>query len=102
MHRVDELRRIYGVAHGGDRGNQYTGGKSANGALGNEPEKLSDVCVAAGTDLIAYKRYKHMVDLVPELQDLVESGEITTSVAARILSKLTAEQQCNEGGGVPF
>jgi ParB family transcriptional regulator, chromosome partitioning protein len=91
VRRVDELRRIYNISHGGCRKNDEV--KSALRTLENEPRKLADVCVAAGTSIDAYKRNKHLPDLSPEMQDLLERGEITVSLANEIVSRLSDDEQ---------
>lgn len=91
VRRVDELRRIYNISHGGCRKNDEV--KSALRTLENEPKKLSDVCVAAGTSIDAYKRNKHLPELSPEMQDLLERGEITVTLANEIVSRLSDEEQ---------
>lgn len=82
--RINELDRLYGVQHGGNRSS-----KSANGTLKKTQEQLAN---ELGIELTAYKRYKRLTTLIPELQELVDS-KISPSVASRILSKLTSEEQ---------
>ena len=91
VRRVDELRRIYNISHGGCRKNDEV--KSAQRTLENEPKKLADVCVAAGTSIDAYKRNKHLPELSVEMQDLLERGEITVTLANEIVSRLSDEEQ---------
>ena len=96
IHRVDELRRIYGVQNGGDRGNQYTGGKVAVGKvsqLANSPQTTEEVCTAAGIDYALYRKYKSLVDLNPEWQEMFESGNVSVGVATSIIAKLPSDKQ---------
>ena len=96
IHRVDELRRIYGVQNGGDRGNQYTGGKVAVGKvsqLANSPQTTEEVCAAAGIDYALYRKYKSLVDLNPEWQEMFESGNVSVGVATSIIAKLPSDKQ---------
>ena len=96
IHRVDELRRIYGVQNGGDRGNQYTGGKVAVGTmsqLANSPQTTEEVCVAAGIDYESYRKFKFLADLNPDWQELLEAGNVSASVASRIIAKLPSDKQ---------
>jgi len=91
VRRVDELRRIYNITHGGARrGDNF---KSADCALENQPRKLEDVCCCAGTDITTYRRYKHLTDLSPEIQQLLEDGEINVTLANEIVSRLSFEEQ---------
>lgn len=96
IHRVDELRRIYGNQHGGDRGNQYTGGKVASGTkshLANSPQTTEEVCAAAGIDYESYRKFKSLADLNPDWQELLEAGNVSATVASRIIAKLPADKQ---------
>lgn len=96
IHRVDELRRIYGVQNGGDRGNQYTGGKVAVGTmsqLANSPQTTEEVCTAAGIDYESYRKFKSLADLNPDWQELLEAGNVSASVASRIIAKLPSDKQ---------
>ena len=96
IHRVDELRRIYGVQNGGDRGNQYTGGKVAvvtMSQLANSPQTTEEVCAAAGIDYESYRKFKSLADLNPDWQELLEAGNVSASVASRIIAKLPSDKQ---------
>lgn len=96
IHRVDDLRRIYGVQNGGDRGNQYTGGKVAVGTmsqLANSPQTTEEVCAAAGIDYESYRKFKSLADLNPDWQELLEAGNVSASVASRIIAKLPSDKQ---------
>lgn len=96
IHRVDELRRIYGVQNGGDRGNQHTGGKVAVGTLSqlaNSPQTTEEVCAAAGIDYESYRKFKSLADLNPDWQELLEAGNVSATVASRIIAKLPADKQ---------
>ena len=96
IHRVDELRRIYGVQNGGDRGNQYTGGKVAVvtlSQLANSPQTTEEVCAAAGIDYESYRKFKSLADLNPDWQELLEAGNVSASVASRIIAKLPSDKQ---------
>ena len=96
IHRVDELRRIYGVQNGGDRGNQYTGGKVAVGKvsqLANSPQTTEEVCAAAGIDYESYRKFKSLAALNPDWQELLEAGNVSASVASRIIAKLPSDKQ---------
>ncbi|MEY8352576.1 ParB N-terminal domain-containing protein [Lachnospiraceae bacterium 54-53] len=87
---IVELERIYGVRQG-----------SANkkGTLIGEPTMLGDVTqqdIANKMNIEndeTYRNYKKLTTLIPELQSLVDKGSLTTSVASRILARLSAEEQ---------
>lgn len=87
IHRVDELRRIYGIQGGAGRP------KIRDNVPNNEPVDVIEVAKAAGIDYESYKKLKALGDLIPDWQQLLESGNVSTSVAARIIAKLPADKQ---------
>lgn len=87
VHRVDELRRIYGIQEGAGRP------KIRDNVPNNEPVDVIEVAKAAGIDYESYKKLKALGDLIPDWQQLLESGNVSTSVAARIIAKLPADKQ---------
>lgn len=87
VHRVDELRRIYKVDGGGKH-------KSCdNVTTSGEPVTAEEACKAAGIDYASYRQFKSLSDLIPDWQELLESGNVSASVAARIVSKLSEDEQ---------
>ncbi len=83
--RIRELERIYGIKHGNNQHNE----DSANGT------KLTqeDLANQLGIKLDVLKRAKSLTSLPQEIQDLVEQGNITPSTAARVITKLSPEEQ---------
>lgn len=87
VHRVDELRRIYKVDGGGKH-------KSCdNVTTSGEPVTAEEACKAAGIDYASYRQFKSLSDLIPDWQELLESGNVSATVAARIVSKLSEDEQ---------
>ena len=66
---ICELERIYGIRQGN---NQH----SSNGTNLTQEELAQKI----GIDLTTYKRDKKILELIPELQEMVGSGNLTTSV----------------------
>lgn len=52
-----------------------------------------DIAEQLGIDVKTYQRDKKLLELIPELQDLLLEGKLTTSVASRILARLPQEEQ---------
>lgn len=78
--RIRELERIYGIQRGNNQ--------SSNGDM--TQKKLSDMLgISEGTLL----RVKKLLDLLPEIQDEVESGKISFSTASRLISQLDLDEQ---------
>ena len=72
---ICELERIYGIKNGGDR-------KSDTTMLDVKTQK--DVSNEIGIDnMETYRNYKKLTTLIPELQEMVDTGSLTTSVADR-------------------
>ena len=89
--------RLANLQHGGDRGNQYTGGKSALAPLPTQREAAAMLNV--GVDSI--KRSKQVMKTgISELQDMVTSGEIGAVPAATVAKLPEAEQRKAVSGGV--
>ena len=71
---ICELERIYGISKGN---NQHT-----NNVGFQKTQK--DVADEMGIDnMESYRNYKKLTTLIPELQDMVDTGSLTTSVASR-------------------
>ena len=80
---IKELERIYGIKEG-------------------RPEKLpnnsavktqSDLADELGLSVDTLQNYKKLADMIPELQDLIETGKVTATTARAIVKKLTEEEQ---------
>ena len=93
IHRVDELRRIYGNQHGGDRKSANAKIKCDNVTLDPTPQTTEEVCAAAGIDYASYRQFKALADLNPDWQELLEAGNVSASVASRIIAKLPSDKQ---------
>lgn len=81
---IVELERIYGIAHGGDRkSSSHNDNLKSQDDLANELEMSKS----------QLNRYKSLTDLIPELQEAVQSGKITATTAMGLVKKLTPEEQ---------
>ena len=81
---IGELERILGIAHGGDRkSNEH------NVPLKNQQDLAKELEMST----LQLRRYKKLLDLVPELQSAVESGQISATNASAILAKLPEDEQ---------
>lgn len=78
---IKELERIYGIQNGGSGSNQY-----------KQVPKLSEVAnqeqlaETIGISVDTLNNYKKLTELIPELEDLVETGILapTTALAMRV------------------
>ena len=75
------MERIYGVRQGSNNP------KGTN--IGDTPlvgdVSQSDIAKELNIDTESYRRYKKLTTLIPEIQEMVDSGSLTTSVASRII-----------------
>lgn len=81
---IRELERIKGIRNGGDRKSDL---QNANLITQSD---LAEQLHMTQDKLI---RYKSLLNLIPELQDLVETGELKASIGYTVLSKLPKEEQ---------
>ena len=65
--RIKELERIYGIQHGGDRGNQDEKNSSC---IKTQTQLATDM----GMDVRTLQNYKLLAGMIPELSDLVDTG----------------------------
>lgn len=82
---LKELERIEEIRHGGDRKS-----KAHNALLIKTQSDLAD---EIGISIDQYKRYKSLASLVPELQDAVQTGQITATTAYGLVKKLSPDEQ---------
>lgn len=85
---IKELERIYGVRNG-----------SAGSAITNSEETKfprktqSDIAEEVDMTVQQLRKYKSLTDLIPELQDAVQSGKVTATTAMGFVKKLSEEEQ---------
>lgn len=71
---IKELERIYGIKQGN---NQYS-----SFPQNAEPSKSQeDLASEFGISVDTLSRYKQLADMIPEIQDLVETGIVTPTTA---------------------
>ena len=80
---ISEYEKLHGIERGGDRKS-----KPNNSGL-----KQSDIAKALGVSIDKLLNLKRLQNLTPELQDLVESGELKPTVAYSLWAKLPQEEQ---------
>lgn len=85
------LEEIEGIKKGGNHGNQYTVANGNNFSLPNKTQ--SDIAEQLKMSEKQLRNYKRLLDLVPELQSAVESGQISATNASAILAKLPECEQ---------
>lgn len=84
---IVELERIYGIRQGGNGSNQYIN-KELNGnnfPLAENYKTQSELAKQIGIDERQLRNYKQLNDLIPELQQLVETNQLKAATAYKIL-----------------
>lgn len=81
---IKELERIYGIKNGGDRKSD-----GHNVHLKTQDDLASELEISKKQ----MSRFKSLTDLIPELQDAVQSGKVTATTAMGFVKKLSSEEQ---------
>lgn len=81
---LKELERIYGIRRGGDRKS-----KQNNFTLITE----DDLANQTGMTRQTIQNYKQLADMIPEIQDLVDTGVVSKTTALAIVRQLPEAQQ---------
>lgn len=80
---IKELERIYGIQHGATsfQGNQHN---EVSPKLSESPtqENLADMI---GISVDTLNNYKKLTELIPELEDLVDTGIVTKDTALAMI-----------------
>lgn len=86
--RIKELERIYGIEHGGNRGNQYVEAKPNNSALATQEQLATQLGISVDT----LQNYKLLADMIPELEELMDTGIVTKTTALAMMRNLSQEE----------
>ncbi len=93
---IVELERLYGIRNGsagGNGSNQYN--KELEGQNVSEAKTQDKLAEELGTTKKELGRYKQLLNLIPELQELVgtDKGKLKPTTAIAVYSKLSKEEQ---------
>ena len=89
--RIKELERIYGIRHGAQefQGNQYSEVSSNNF---KSPQKTQEQLASdMGITVQTLQNYKMMAEMIPELEDLMDTGIVTKTTALAKQRKVAVE-----------
>lgn len=81
--RIKELERIYGI-HQGNGSNQYEQ-KPNNSVIAKSQE---DIAAQMGISVDTLQNYKMMAEMIPELEDLMDTGIVTKVRQCRNLTPI--------------
>lgn len=86
--RIKELERLYGI-HQGNGSNQYEQ-KPNNSVIA---VTQSDLAAKLGMSVDTLQNYKMLADMIPELEELMDTGIVTKSTALSMIRNLSEEEQ---------
>lgn len=86
---IMELERIKGIQNGGNRGNQYKGAEPNNSDVPTQKDLAEDLNIKQDT----ITNYKKLLNLIPELQQMVENGSMKATVGYKIWARMPREEQ---------
>ena len=92
--RIKELERLYGIKNGGSGvyGNRHT----ENVDLTNNSEALKtqeQLAQELGMSVDTLQNYKMLADMIPELEELMDTGIVSKSTALSMIKNLSEEEQ---------
>lgn len=83
--RIKELERLYGIEHGN---NQYGHEKNSYPQTTQE-----DIAKKLNMDVRTLQNYKLLADMIPELEELMDTGIVTKTTALAMMRNLSKEEQ---------
>lgn len=86
---IKELERIYGIQNGGNRGNQYIMPDPKVSEVPNQ-EQLAEMI---GISVDTLNNYKKLTELIPELEDLVDTGILAPTTALALVKYMSPSEQ---------
>jgi ParB-like chromosome segregation protein Spo0J len=89
--RIKELERLYGIKQGGSGyyGNQYE--ESGNKFV--TPKTQEDLASEMGIDVRTLQNYKLLSEMIPELEELIDTGVVTKTTALAVMKNLSKQEQ---------
>ena len=91
------LNKYYGFVHGGNHGNQYTVPSEKVFNLANtqhdNPLNQKELAESYGITQQTMNNYMRMASMIPELEDLVDTGIVTKDTALAIIRNLSSDEQ---------
>lgn len=86
---IKELERIYGI-HQGNGSNQYEQNPKLSDNAKTQQEELADMI---GISVDTLNNYKKLTELIPELQDWVETGILAPTTAIALIKYMSPSEQ---------
>lgn len=83
---IKELERIYGIRDG-------SAGKRSLDGNNFHPKSQADIAEELGISQRQLSNYKKLTELIPEVQDLVETGYVSPTIATAIARQMDEDEQ---------
>lgn len=93
--RIKELDRLYGIKNGGSGyyGNQHQKNEELTNNFTAPQKTEKDIAEMMGISRQQLQNYKKLTEMIPELEELVDTGITTPTTALAIMRNLTEEEQ---------
>lgn len=93
--RIMELERLYGIKNGGKGGNRYQKVEVPKNseAVESEPQTQADLAKQLGISVDTLNNYKTLTQMIPELEELVDTGMVSKSAALAMIRELDSDEQ---------
>ncbi len=82
--RIKELERIYGISVG-----------KPNYEKNSQLKTQTDLASYMNMDVRTLQNYKRLADMIPELEELVDTGIVTKTTALAMIKNLSEDEQLN-------
>lgn len=86
---IKELERIYGVREGS--ANQKGNNRIGEPKVSDDQLTQLDIAEMIGISVDTLNNYKKLTELIPELEDLVDTGIVTTHTALAMMRNLSED-----------
>lgn len=84
--RIKELERLYGIHHGGHGSNQYV--QNTNNSV--SAKKQEHIAEQMGISVRTLQNYKLLTEMIPELEDLVDTGIVTKTSPTKFVDLVSS------------
>lgn len=92
---IQALERIYGIRNGSTnkKGDNRIGESNYFTDQSNTPTTESDFAAQLGLTRQSLQNYKQLATMIPEIQDLISTGKVTSTTARAIVKRLSEDEQ---------
>lgn len=84
--RIKELERLYGIEHGNNQHNR-------NPNYSESSKTQEQLASQMGMSVDTLENYKMLADMIPELDELVQTGIVMPTTALAMIKQITGNEQ---------